>query len=297
MRVEGFSIIRWFDRLFFALTVMAGPWVAPLANGIIFGWALASGFGESMGDLARVAGVAAGVGVVVAGAISSHVVMRSQEIDGEAPMRLWALVFGYIGLEILGLILMAAAWNITAVGIVVALMTLVVYLARSALISFDERLQKAEVGQQEAQQEAAEERAYQRKRQEAEDMHKRHLEELELTQNYDLKLARVKAKSAQVTSAQIDHLPSAQTGQVVSGQTEQALTSAQITQVLKYFSQRETGTKSGLAQNLGIARGTASKRIDQLTDHGLLTRAGSKWSISAQGQRTIFEHSGQNGKA
>lgn len=301
---NDFPLIQWIDRLMFALAVMVGPWLAPLANGIIFGWALIDGFDE-MGKARYIAGAAAGVGVVVAGAISSHVVMHT------ARKEYWLFVYGYISLEIAGLVLMGilgTVWGAVAVGIVIALMTLIVYLSRAALVSANERLAKEAAAEIEARQietdqkayerkHLEEQEAYERKRQEEKEAHDWRLKEIQIEQEHAQKIAQIEAsKEAKLAQATV-RAAQAAAAQVSKAQmSNDHLSNGQSMQALRYFSQGADGTKSGLAQYLNIARNTASKRVDDLTEQGLLSKSGSKWSITAQGLSMINEHLQTNGK-
>lgn len=113
------------DSFAFAAAIGVGPWLVPLGPAIIFGYALYVSAPTNMAEFRLVTAVAVAIGLIVAGAVSSHNAIVS---SGWRP---WSLVVGYIFLEIIGLWLMSVGFDVKVVGTVASLLTLIVYLSRS----------------------------------------------------------------------------------------------------------------------------------------------------------------------
>lgn len=123
--------IRAADSFAFAAAIGLGPWLVPQGPAILFGYALYKSAPADMKEFKLVTAVAVAIGLIVAGAVSSHNAITS---PGWKP---WALVGGYIGLEILGLWAMSVDVDVKVVGTVASLLTLIVYLSRSSAKEID----------------------------------------------------------------------------------------------------------------------------------------------------------------
>lgn len=130
------------DRLAFKFAGGIGPWVVPVSSALIFAYAYQSSVSKELGLLSYVGGLFVAVGLIVAGAYSSHVAIKR-------PIA-WLLVFSYITLEIVGLWAMDIESGISTVGTVAALMTLIVYLSRA----IERDVQESEEAQREDKVEA-----------------------------------------------------------------------------------------------------------------------------------------------
>lgn len=119
------------DSFAFAAAIGLGPWLVPLGPAIIFGYALYVSAPVDMADFRTITAVAVAIGLIVAGAVSSHNAIIS---GGWGP---WSLVIGYIFLEIVGLWLMSVGFDVKIVGTVASLLTLVVYLSRATAKEID----------------------------------------------------------------------------------------------------------------------------------------------------------------
>ena len=120
---KAISKIENTDRLAFTLAGGIGPWIVPVASALVFAYAYQSSIAEELGLLSYAGAAAIAVGLIVAGAYSSHVAIKK-------PVA-WVLVVSYIALEIVGLWAMNIERGVSVVGTVAALMTLIVYLSRA----------------------------------------------------------------------------------------------------------------------------------------------------------------------
>ncbi len=132
------------DRLAFKFAGGIGPWVVPAASALVFAYAYQSSIAEELGLLSYAGAAAIAVGLIVAGAISSHVAIKR-------PVA-WTLVVAYITLEIVGLWAMNIERGVSVVGTVAALMTFIVYVSRA----IERDVQKLEEVQKEDKTEALE---------------------------------------------------------------------------------------------------------------------------------------------
>lgn len=119
------------DSFAFAAAIGLGPWMVPLGPAIIFGYALYKSAPPDMAEFRIVTAVAVAIGLIVAGAVSSHNAITS------AAWKSWLLVVGYIFLEIAGLWLMTVTFDVKVVGTVASFLTLIVYLSRSTAKEID----------------------------------------------------------------------------------------------------------------------------------------------------------------
>ncbi|MCK5607696.1 hypothetical protein KAR91_37775, partial [Candidatus Pacearchaeota archaeon] len=186
------SNIQASDSFAFAAAIGLGPWLCPLAPAIVFGYALYVSAPINMAEFRAVTAVAVAIGLIVAGAVSSHNAIVS---GGWRP---WSLVFGYIGLEIIGLWLMTVTFDVKVVGTVASLLTLIVYLSRSTAKVID-------TAKEEAKESAARKLTFQieqatlnadqkRLNEQCEAEHKRAMEQREADLKHDEKMARIGAK-------------------------------------------------------------------------------------------------------
>lgn len=127
------------DSFAFATAIGVGPWLVPLGPAIIFGYALYVSAPPNMADFRIMTAVAVAIGLIVAGAISSHNAITSPG------WKAWSLVAGYIFLEIVGLWAMSVSFDVKVVGTVASLLTLIVYLSRSSAKEID--LDRSEAAQ------------------------------------------------------------------------------------------------------------------------------------------------------
>jgi hypothetical protein len=170
------------DSFAFAAAIGLGPWVCPIAPAVVFGYALYVSAPADMAEFRMITAAAIAVGLIVAGAVSSHNAIASGGV------RPWSLVIGYIGLEIVGLWLMSVSFDVKVVGTVASLVTLIVYLSRSTAKEIDS-------GKAEAKEAEAQKMAFQIEQARLAAEHKRIMEQREADLKHAEKMARIEAKA------------------------------------------------------------------------------------------------------
>jgi hypothetical protein len=137
MTNEKHQTIKKFDSAAFAFAGGVGPWVAPIAPAFVFGYAFFESLPDTLGLLAIIPGIVAGIGLVIAGAFTSHNAIERGGLW-------WAAAIGYVLLEIGGLWAMSIDLNMQVVGTVLALITFLVYISRAGAAQIGESKAKAE---------------------------------------------------------------------------------------------------------------------------------------------------------
>ncbi len=255
------------DKLSFAGAMGVGPWLVPLAPAIIFGWALYESVPKTMtGDLAIIAGVAAAIGLVIAGAVSSHnaISLQSSGVGGWNLTFAWLLVFGYIGLEIIGLLTMAITSNMKAVGVVISLLTLIVYLSRSVATGLVEMKQDKEQGKQLEREDDLTGKA-----------HQREMEKLRLQMEQAERLAKIEANKekaiAKVSQPTVSELSQ---GETVLPQNDQKA------RILDILETNPDTPMTQIAKQNGMSRSTLYRRLDELKSEGKIKANGAGYIVT-----------------
>ncbi len=264
------SNIQDTDLLSLAGAMGVGPWLVPLAPAIIFGWALYESTPAGMiKELSIIAGVTAAIGLIVAGAVSSHnaISLQSSGVQGHNLTFAWGLVFSYITLEISGLWLMAIEQNIKIVGTVISLLTLVVYLSRSSATKLSE-----------IKQDRAQEKELQRENEQADQDHLREMEKLklqaELQNDHVESMAKIEANK-QKAIAKLTVQPGVQSSvQSVSNQNEQIMSVEDQKRTILNILANDPNTPIGhLTEHTGVnSRTTIYKRLDDLKNEGKIEK-------------------------
>lgn len=269
-------IVNWFDRSMFSLAGGAGPWIVPIAPALIYGWTFYDGTKDTLGVWGIVGAVAMSIGLVVAGATSSHTAMALQSAKAPASKVFWAwvLVLMYIVLEIGGILTMNNWHSLEVVGVTASLLTLVVYLSRSFKRYLEEFKAEAAETKTEAKIERSTMIAYriEEQKQKAEFERQRQLKQMELEQEKELaKIEASKAKSIAKSNVQ----PSVQK----SVQSEQS-TEQQIEQIVNVFKDNPSTKITDLSRDLNISRGTVYKRIEQAIEQNKLHKNGVGYKVT-----------------
>lgn len=285
------SSIQDTDRLGFAGAMGIGPWIVPLAPAIIFGWALYESAPKTMDDnLKIIAGAAAALGLVVAGAVSSHnaISLQTSNIEGKNLRFAWVLVFGYIGLEIAGLWFMGVDETIKIVGTVISLLTLIVYLSRSAASRLTEIKQdKVQVQQLEREDKAqaqqierddkAQAQQLEREAKEQEETHRRDLERLRLQLEQEQALAKIQASKEKAIAKMSVSPPVPQS---VPGDTPDLTPDEQKDLLLHYMEEKPDTPMAQIAHKAGTSRRTLYRRLKELESEGKVKVNGEGYTIN-----------------
>lgn len=242
------------DNFAFATAIGLGPWLVPLGPAIIFGYALYVSAPTNMAEFRLVTAVAVAIGLIVAGAVSSHNAIVSKN------PRAWSLVIGYILLEIVGLWLMSVTFDVKVVGTVASFLTLIVYLSRSTAKEIDTA--KAEI------KEAARiktEFQIEQARLNAE--HQRQMAQHSADLAHAEKIARIKAKT---TSQSI--VPEVSQSIVPEVSLDKSLETLKA-DILAELRQ-EKPNLSQLSSRLNIGRSTLYRHLRTLTETGEVVKNG-----------------------
>lgn len=270
------ATIRDFDRSAFALSAGLGPWLTPLAPALVFGHTFYASTLDALGRWAIIGGVAMSIGLVVAGATSSHTAMalKSAGAPLDKVRGCWALVISYIVLEITGILTMPHYAGLTVVGVTASLLTLVVYLSRSYrnfLDDFKARTEVAKEAAKEESEEAKEEKQikldFQIEQARLNAEHQRQMTVRDADLKHAEKLARIEAKAVQ-TSVPIS-VPqlSQQVSQVKSLETLKP-------DILTELGQ-ETPNLTQLASRLNVGRSTLYRHLGTLVEQGEVIKNGN----------------------
>jgi flagellar biosynthesis GTPase FlhF len=326
---EKFGWIKWIDNFVMKVAILLGVWIAPIASGMIYKTEFTIGFQDKM-EYAAFAGWAAGGGIIIAGAATTHMAIEALRVRHLIPNwlfnLLWVLVVGYVSLEIVGLVALGSSRQVIVVGTVSVLVTFITYLSRALSSYVSILIEKSEAQEADLKRQAQakhqdevlrEEREYKRKIEEDEREfqkaqrakqaeHERKLERDAAKTERELKT--LNAQAAQFTAqktAQIEHGIEHKIEQGNLSSVEQlsmhkeALLnslSPKLTSILVLFSADEELTKSEVAQKLSISRNTASSRIEQLVSRGLLKKSGKGWVKIEQAENaTLSMNAQQNG--
>jgi DNA-binding transcriptional ArsR family regulator len=257
--------IKAADSLAFALAVGVGPWVVPPGPAIIFSYALYISLPVNMADFRIIAAVSVAIGLIVAGAVSSHNAIVS---SGFKP---WSLVIGYIVLEIAGLWLMSIPFDAKIVGTVASLLTLIVYLSRSSAKEID-------AGKIEAKEGMRLKLDYQIEQDRLDAEHRRAM----VAQAADLKhveiLARIEAKKEKdIVSASVSQVSQESVSQVSLDRTFETLKPDIIAAL-----GQEKPNMSRLARQLGVSRGTLYRHLKTLRETGEIIKNGNGYELPDQ---------------
>jgi hypothetical protein len=261
------------DSFAFAAAIGLGPWLVPLGPAIIFGYALYVSAPTDMAEFRIVTAVAVAVGLIVAGAVSSHnaivaggwrpwsLVIGYIFLGGWRP---WSLVIGYIFLEIVGLWLMSVSFDVKVVGTVASLLTLIVYLSRSSAKEID-------TGRTEAKEIDQVKREFQIEQARLNADHQRRMAERAAGLKHAEKLARIEAKKlSQSVPASVPKV-SPQVSQKKDFETLKAQIIAELSQ--------EKPNMTQLARQLGIGRGTLYRHLGTLSETGEIIKNGNGYEV------------------
>lgn len=246
------------DSFAFAAAIGLGPWLVPLAPAIIFGYALFVSAPSDMAEFRLITAVAVAIGLIVAGAVSSH-----NAIISKAP-RAWGMVVGYIILEIVGLWLMSVSFDVKVVGTVASLLTLIVYLSRSTA---------KEIGNDKAEAKQADKvkMDFQIEQARLNAEHKRHMEEQDADLKHAEKLAQIEAKKVSGT------VPKSVPSTVPKLSQKKDLETVKV-EIIAELSQ-EKPNMTQLAQRLDIGRGTLYRHLGTLRGTGDIIKNGKGYEL------------------
>jgi DNA-binding transcriptional ArsR family regulator len=246
--------IKAADSFAFASAIGLGPWLVPLAPAIVFGYALHRSAPVDMGEFRLAAAVSVAIGLVVAGAVSSH----NAIVSGGS--KAWALVVGYIGLEIVGLWLMSVTGDVKIVGTVASLLTLIVYLSRSSAKEIEGDRNEAK--------------------------------ELERTKlNYQIEQARLEAEHKRAMAAKKAELKHAETIAKIEAREVSQGVSQSVSQVSRDKSLEtlkdpildalggDKPNMTQLAEQLGVSRGTLYRHLGAMAEQGVLHKNGNGYEV------------------
>jgi DNA-binding phage protein len=239
------------DSFAFAAAIGVGPWLVPLGPAIIFGYALYVSAPADMADFRIVTAVAVAIGLIVAGAVSSHNAITSNSLKA------WSLVIGYIILEIAGLWLMTVTFDVKVVGTVASLLTLIVYLSRSSAKEID-------LFREEEKETAQTKREFQLEQARLNADHKRQMDARAADLKHAEKLARIEAKSVSHQSVQET------VRKTTTNRTLEDLKADIIAEL-----RLDKPNMSKLASNLGIGRTTLYKHLGTLAEQGEVVKNGN----------------------
>ncbi len=276
------------DSFAFAAVIGVGPWLVPLGPAIIFGYALFVSAPIDMAEFRLATAVAVAIGLILAGAVSSHNAVVS---SGWRP---WSLVVGYIFLEIIGLWLMSVSFDVKVIGTVASLLTLIVYLSRSTAKEIgtakieakeiettkrDFQIEQAKLAaehkrEMERAQLAAEHQrqADQRAADLAGAEHQRQMDQRAADLSHDEKMARIEAKKVSQDSVPIVSHETVQPSQDKSIETLRPDILAELAQ--------EKPNLTRLAGQLGIGRSTLYRHLGTLQGTGEVVKNGNGYEVT-----------------
>ena len=244
------------DSFAFAAAIGLGPWLVPLGPAIIFGCALFVSAPVDMAEFRIVTAVAVAIGLIVAGAVSSHNAIVS---GGRRP---WSLVIGYILLEIIGLWLMTVTFDVKVVGTVASLLTLIVYLSRSTAKEID-------TSKVEAKEIDTANRNFQIEQARLNAEHQRRMEAHAADQTHTEKLARIETKRVSQTVPKT--VP-----KTVPDKTLEALKAEIITEL-----SQEKPNMTQLARRLNIGRTSLYRHLGTLAETGEIIKNGDGYEVKS----------------
>lgn len=288
--------IKSSDSFAFAAAIGVGPWLCPLAPAIIFGYALFVSAPTDMAEFRLITAVAVAVGLIVAGAVSSHNAIVS---SGWRP---WSLVVGYIFLEIAGLWLMSVGFEVKVVGTVASLLTLIVYLGRATAKEIDTgkiEAKEAETVKRDFQIEQAKLNAEHQRQmdqakldaehqkqgdQRAADLaHAEHVMAMDqhaADSSHDEKMARIEAKKvSQATVPSLSHETVLPPSQDIQDKSLEALKPDILTEL-----GRKKPNLTRLATGLGIGRSTLYRHLGTLAGTGEVIKNGNGYELGGSNE-------------
>ncbi len=251
--------IKTFDKSMFGLAGGLAPWIVPVAPSLVYAFTFFQATSADMGILSIVGAIAIGIGLIVAGAMSSHTAMglKTAGADSKIVWYAWGLVGAYILLEIGGLIAMSSTNSLKVVGVTASLLTLVVYLSRS----LNTHLETVKV----------EQRSVDTREQEIEDAARAFEQEKErllLEQKHLQKMAKIHQKSSPETVQS--------TVQATVQKSDAETQKAAILAALRDIEQsNENVNWTQLGHQLNIPRSTLYNRRDALLKSGEIYQNGS----------------------
>ena len=263
-------IINWLDKTAFSGAMGVGPWIVPIAPAVIFGYALYVSLTEQgmNFELKLIASVTASIGLVIAGAITSHTAINT------ADSRNWILVIGYISLEIGGLLLMHIDQNFKVIGIVISLLTLIVYVSRAIMTKENLEFKKLETERELNRQLEFKQKQLELKREQAE------WEAEQEQMKIDAEIQREKELIAQ----QLRHEKAMAkiNNKAVSLESHRSLTETKNetnSRILEGILNNETGNVSEIATNLGFGRATIYRHIKKHVQAGTIYKNGKGYEL------------------
>ncbi len=251
--------IRSGDSFAFAAAIGLGPWLVPLGPAIIFGYALFVSAPVDMAEFRIITAIAVGIGLVVAGAVSSHNAVTSKD------PRAWLLVIGYIALEIVGLWLMTVSSDVKIVGTVASLLTLIVYLSRSTAKEIDS-------GKAEAKEITKVKTDFQIEQARLNADHQRRMVEQDAELKHAQTLARIEAKKVSQSVPEVSQESVPEVSQKKDTETLKAEIIAEL--------RKEKPNMTQLAKREGIGRGTLYRHLGTLSETGEIVKNGNGYKLT-----------------
>lgn len=283
-RIEN---IRDSDLLTFAAAMGLAPWLVPIAPALVFGWFFYTNVTGAQDNpmefhLALVGAVAIAIGLIVAGAMSSHVAVTLQSIGAEKSKvnYAWRLVIAYIVLEIGGLLAMEIfGAYLIIVGIVASLLTFITYQARSLATNLTEEKRMRQEEQEHEQERLAIEQAQAREDEIADRAHQRELERLELEMKQAQAMAKIEAKK-ETTIAKLS-VPKTVSGSVPEmSQVDTNLSQNDQKQaILDALTQDPDTNVTQFCDTHNMSRSTFYRRAGELKDEGRLKVNGHGYEV------------------
>lgn len=283
-RIEN---IRDSDLLTFAAAMGLAPWLVPIAPALVFGWffyANVTGAKDYPMDprLALVGAVAIAIGLVVAGAMSSHtaVTLQGYGVNRGKIIFAWSTVVAYVLLEIGGLLAMEMIGAyLIVVGIVASLLTLDVYLARSLATRLNEEKLMRQDEQALAREDEKEDKA-----------HQRELERLRLEMEQERELKRIEAdnlKDIEKIQADKDKYIAKNAVKKVSSQAsngqddigQSGVKGSRIDAILDEIRHNGRFNKTDLSNRLDISRQTLYNDLGNLESEGKIQKNGEGYKV------------------
>lgn len=279
-RIEN---IRDSDLLTFQAAQGLAPWLVPIAPALVFGWVFytsVTGAEDHPMDsnLALAGAIAIAIGLVVAGAMSSHVAvtLQSYGVDKNKVNFAWSLVIAYVALEIGGLLAMELfGAYLIVVGIVASLLTLDVYLARSLATRLTEEKQAKEQEQEQIRENEKDDKA-----------HQREIERLQLQMEQERELARIEAQNRKdLEKIQADKekniakLTVKKASNEMSSSGQDNVQNDQKQALLDIILSNPDFNKTATARQLNMSRQTLYNRLDELKSEGKIKVNGNGYEV------------------
>lgn len=262
-RIEN---IKASDNFAFALAIGTGSWIAPISPAVIFGYSLWKSAPEDMGEFRIVTAVTVAVGLVVAGAVSSHNAITSKSLKP------WLLVVAYISLEIIGLWLMSVSFEVKVVGTVASLLTLIVYLSRTNANEIDAEKKDAKTDTTLAREREQVKLDFQIEQDRLNADHVRGQERIVVDQKHAERLAKIEATTVPPGTF---HGTTSDIPKVSRDTSIDAVRGSIIAELKK-----EKPNFTELASQLGFGRTTLYRRIGTLVGTGEVVKNGNGYEVA-----------------